>query len=114
MDRILVRPLRPLKLAAIFIAGIAVGAAAVGALGGFWIYPQVAREKFEYGRSLGAYNEQLRLAREIPQVLGSDVDPNEPKQYFFSGKDESVVIVMHNGIKTLRLCCDGTEPKLHQ
>jgi hypothetical protein len=106
--------MRSLKLAITFVVGIAVGAAAVGALGGFWIYPEVAKEKFEYGRSLGAYNEQLRLAREIPRVLGNDIDPNEPKQYFFSGKDESVVIVRHNGIKTLRLCCDGTEPKPHQ
>ena len=103
--------MRPLKFSITFIAGIAAGAAVVGALGGFWIYPEVAKEKFEYGRSLGAYNEQLRLAREIPHVLGNDIDPNEPNQYFFSGKDESVVIVTHNGIKTLRLCCDGTEPK---
>jgi hypothetical protein len=76
-----------------------------------WVYPWVARQKFEYGKSLGAYNAHLELAREIPQLLGEDIDPNEPKQYFFDAKDESVVIVTHNGVKTLRLCCDGTEPK---
>jgi hypothetical protein len=62
---------------------------------------------YDYGRWIGV----VEVGYKIPGALGNDVDPYEPKEIFLGGKQESVVIVTRNGVKTLRLCCDGSEPK---
>jgi hypothetical protein len=99
-----------LKISASFILGIVVGAVAVGAIGYFWIGPAVARDKFDFGYGMGELNAQIQLGTKIPDVLGRDVDPHEPMVPFFSAKTESVIVVTRHGVKTLRLCCDGSEP----
>jgi hypothetical protein len=54
---------------------------------------------------------EIELGVKIPDALGRDVDPNEPMQWFSSVETEGVFVVTRHGVKTLRLCCDGTEPK---
>lgn len=99
-----------LKLSITFILGVVVGAAAVGTVGWFWIGPEVARDRFSYGYDTGKLDAQVELGSKIPDVLGRDVDLHETMVPFFSAKDESVVVVTRHGVKTLRLCCDGSEP----
>jgi hypothetical protein len=60
---------------------------------------------------IGHYHGEIEVGWKIPDALGRDVDPNEPKQWFSATKDEGVFVVTRHGVKTLRLCCDGTEPK---
>lgn len=52
-----------------------------------------------------------KIGGKIPAALGRDTDPCESLEVLFSAKGESVIVVTRNGVKTLRLCCDGTEPK---
>ena len=86
----------------IFGLGLLTGAALCGAVGWFWIYPDVAREKFDYGAMAGNLQARIEIANKIPATLGSDVDPHEPSEWFFSAKSASVVVVTRNGVKTLR------------
>jgi len=92
-------------------AGALIGAAAVIAVGWFWVYPIVAQERFGNGYYLGGLATQVNLASKIPDLLGSDVDPHEPMEPFFERtKGESVVVVTRHGVKTLRLYRDASEP----
>jgi hypothetical protein len=68
----------------------------------------------DYSYHRGELNVQVELGTKIPDVLGRDVDPREPMVPFFSAKTESVVVVTRHGVKTLRLCCDGSEPTPNQ
>jgi hypothetical protein len=106
--------MRILRIGIPFACGAAVGIAAAVVVGRFWIYPEVAKEKYDYGHGMGALQAQIEIGAKIPDALGRDVDRNEPMEWLFSAKDESVVVVTRDGVKTLRLCCDGTEPKPHQ
>lgn len=86
-----------LKLAIGFIVGAVVGAVAV------LVYIDVDTHQ--------AYrNGQIEVGLKVPAALGRDVDPKEPMEWFSSVEIESVVVVTRRGVKTLRLCCDGTEP----
>jgi hypothetical protein len=55
-------------------------------------------------------NGEIEFGLKVPAALGTDVDPTEKMEYFSSVETESVVVVTRRGVKTLRLCCDGTEP----
>jgi hypothetical protein len=101
--------MRMLLIAIAFVLGALVGIAAAVIVGRFWIYPEVAKEKYDYGQGVGTLQAQVEIAAKIPDVLGRDVDPNEAKQWLFSAKTASVVVVTRHGVKTLRLCCDGSE-----
>ena len=103
MGQIFVRSMRLLTLATAFVLG---GLAGVAATVGFWI------DDYSYHR--GILSAQSEIGGKMPFALGRDVDPNEPMQWLFSAKGESVFVVTRNGVKTLRLCCDGTEPKPRQ
>jgi hypothetical protein len=70
-------------------------------------YPRLSPDPFDHGR----FYEDVDIGHRIPEALGSDVDPNEPIEAFLPGKERGVVIVTRRGVKTLRLCCDGSEPK---
>lgn len=94
------------KLAIGFLAGICVAGIAAFVLGYFYLYPETKDEAY----SLGRFQEDVEIGGKIPEALGADIDPNEPKQSFLPGKDRGVVIVTRHGVKTLRLCCDGSEP----
>ena len=98
-ELLLVRPMSLLKLIVTFVFGGIVG---VGVAIVFLV------DDYNYHR--GALNAQIELGIKIPEVLGRDVDPHEPMVPFFSAKTESVVVVTRHGVKTLRLCCDGSEP----
>jgi hypothetical protein len=102
--------MRVLVIVIAFVLGALVGIAAAVIVGRFWIYPEVTKEKYDYGHGVGALQAQVEIAARIPDVLGRDVDPNEAKRWLFSAKTESVVVVTRHGVKTLRLCCDGSEP----
>jgi hypothetical protein len=106
--------MRLLVVSIAFVLGALVGIAAAVIVGRFWIYPEVAKEKYDYGRGVGALQAQVEIGAKIPDVLGRDIDPNEHKQWLFSAKTESVVVVTRHGVKTLRLCCDGSEPMPNQ
>jgi hypothetical protein len=102
--------MRAFRVSIVFVLGALIGIAAAVIVGRFWIYPDVAKEKYDYGHGVGALQAQVEIGAKIPDVLGRDVDPNEAKQWLFSAKTESVVVVTRHGVKTLRLCCDGSEP----
>jgi hypothetical protein len=97
-DLVLVRPKPMVKLVIGFVLGVC-AVVIVGWLVGYDAY------------SLGRFHEEMELGWKIPDALGRDIDPNEPMQPLWGGKDRSVVIVTRHGVKTLRLCCDGSEPK---
>jgi hypothetical protein len=103
--------MRLFKLAILFVVGCVVGIVAAALVGRFVIYPELARQKYEYGHQMGVLQAQIELGGKIPEVLGRDVDPHESMVPFFSAKTESVVVVTRHGVKTLRLCCDGSEPE---
>jgi hypothetical protein len=93
------------KLVSGFFLGVCVTVVAGLVLGHF--YPRLALDPY----SLGRFHEDVEIGYKIPDALGRDVDPNEPIEPFLPGKDRGVVIVTRHGVKTLRLCCDGSEPK---
>jgi len=93
------------KLVIGFLLGVCVTVVAGFVLGYF--YPEAAHDPY----SLGRFHEDIDVGQKIPSALGRDVDPHEPMEPFLGGKMESVVIVTRRGVKTLRLCCDGSEPK---
>ena len=101
--------MRILTLALVFMVGALVGAVAVGAVGYFWIGPQVAQDKFDFGYMNGTINAQVDIARKIDALLGRDFDRHEPSEPFYGVKETSVVVVTRNGVKTLRTCCDDAE-----
>lgn len=73
----------------------------------FFILPQVARDKFEFGYKNGVVHAQLDLALRIPAALGSDLhladlpSPNR-SNVFLEAKDATILVVERNGVKTLR------------
>ena len=93
------------KLLIGFLVGVCVTVLDGFVLGYF--YPEAAHDPY----SLGRFHEAVDIGYKIPGALGTDVDPSEPMEPFLGGKMESVVIVTRHGVKTLRLCCDGSEPK---
>jgi hypothetical protein len=91
-------------------AGALIGAAAVIVVVWLRVYPVVAQERFGYGYELGGLATQANLGSKVPDLLGSDVDPQEPMVPFFERtKGEQVVVVTRNGVKTLRLYRDASK-----
>ena len=88
-----------------FLLGACFTLIATFVLGQF--YPWLSPDPYFQGR----FHEDVDIGHRIPEALGSDIDPNEPIEAFLPGKERSVVIVTRRGVKTLRACCDGSEPK---
>ena len=97
-----------MKLFGVFVIGLMVGLAVAVSVVRFVIYPQVAKEKFEFGEMQGEINAQSEIARKVDALLGNDFDRYEPVEPFYGVKQTAVVIVTRNGVKTLRACCDET------
>jgi hypothetical protein len=93
------------KLVIGFAVGVCFTAVATFVLGQF--YPWLSLDPYFQGR----FHEDVDIGHRIPDALGRDIDPNESMESFLPGKDRGVVIVTRRGVKTLRLCCDGSEPK---
>jgi hypothetical protein len=64
--------MRILILAIVFLVGALVGAVAVGAVGYFWIGPEIAQDKFDFGYTQGTINAQVDIARKVDALLGKD------------------------------------------
>lgn len=95
-----------LKLIIAFTVGGIVGAVSCAVLFWFAVYPDVVREKVEFGRMMGDQQAREAIACKIADVLGNDVHGPEPEEWFFSAKSESVMVVTRNGVKTLRFPAD--------
>jgi hypothetical protein len=57
-----------MKLVTVFVIGLMVGLAVAVAVGRFVIYPQVAKEKFDFGEMQGEINAQSEIARKAPII----------------------------------------------
>lgn len=84
-----------LKLAVVFVLGVAVGGAA------YWQF-LLQHSQYESGRRQGEIVAKLALAETI-KTLGTDYQQADGHNTVFTVKDVEAVTVERSGVKTLRL-----------
>jgi hypothetical protein len=87
----------------ILLVGFVIGALLVGIVA----ITVVAKEKYKYGKYQGEVLTKLSIVKSLPAALGDDYRKEDGYQTLFEVKDEAVVIVERNGVKTLRVYRPG-------